>query len=120
MKVMHIYRKINDKTWIFQVFVCGILILIYYNNEVVWNFIRKFSLNHYLMFIITWLINFTVPLYHYARKSKSQNKVSLSLKTESAKENLPLKYPEVSLRRGSQAFCKTPRNTLSLYRPKRR
>ena len=60
MKVMHIYRKINDKTWIFQVFVCGILILIYYNNEVVWNFIRKFSLNHYLMFIITWLINFTV------------------------------------------------------------
>ena len=60
MKLMHIYRGINDKTWIFQIFVCGILILIYHNNKMIWSFIRKFSLNHYLMFIIIWLINFAV------------------------------------------------------------
>lgn len=60
LKIMDIYNNINDKTWIFQIFVCGILILIYHNNEKIWNFISQFPLNQYLLFIIIWLISFAV------------------------------------------------------------
>ncbi len=56
MKVMQIYKLINDKTWLLQVILGNIMILVYCHNEKVMDFVGQFSLNKWVEFILIWII----------------------------------------------------------------
>ena len=60
MKVKRIYNNINDKTWVLQIIICCILMLIYRNNRTIWTFICKFSIDPNLKFAITGIVNFII------------------------------------------------------------
>ena len=56
MKVMQIYKLINDKTWLLQVILGNIMILVCCHNEKVMDFVGQFSLNKWVEFILIWII----------------------------------------------------------------
>lgn len=55
MKVMQIYKVINDKTWLLQVILGNIMILIYSHNEKAMDFLGQFLLNKWIEFILIWV-----------------------------------------------------------------
>ena len=53
---MQIYKTINERTWLLQVILGNIMILIYCHNEKAMKFISQFSLNKWVEFLLIWII----------------------------------------------------------------